>query len=355
MLLKDIAVIINAKLKGNPNCEIRGLASLEKADAQDLSFLINRHYRPFLKTTQAAAILLTEEDIPFYLDNGNVLISLNPKLSLAKIARLFESKTSLSKTIHPTVIIGEGCQIASSVSIGPGVVLGQQVTIGEEVVIGAGCIIGDGCIIQSNTVLKPRVTLYEKVHLGKSCVIHSGAVLGSNGFGYAYDNGSWIKMPDLGNVHIGDHVEIGANTTIDRGFLEDTKIGDGAIIDNLVQVGHNVTIGSRTAIAACVAIAGSTHIGADCLIGGAACISGHLEIADKVSITATSGVNHSISQPGVYSAGLPAKPNHIWRKNAARFQYLDDMARRIRALEVMQKEAAKGKVMQNAKRESEVE
>lgn len=329
--LQEIADCVGAKLQGDPECLILGLATLENAKPSQLSFLISRQYRKYLEKTAASAVLLTSSDAD--LCPVNALIADNPRLCLAKIARLFEKSNPNLPGIHPTAVIGPGCQIPSSVSIGAYSVIGSAVQLGEEVVVGAGTIIGNDCVVGAKTILRPKVTLYDNVRMGENCLIHSGAVLGGAGFGYAHDEGVWIKMPDLGGVEIGNAVEIGANTTVDRGFLEDTKIGHGVIIDNLVQVGHNVTIGDRTAIAACVAIAGSTSIGAYCLIGGAACISGHLEIGDKVSITATSGVNHSINSPGIYSSGLPAKPNHIWRKNAARFQYLDEMAKRIRSLE----------------------
>lgn len=331
--LQELAHQAGVKLQGDPDRRITGLASLEKAGAQELAFLTNRRYRKFLNDTKAGAVLLSPEDAAFC--SVPALISENPRLSLAKISQLFERKSQVKPGIHPTAVIGKDCEIPNTVDIGAYVVLGDRVVLGDQVVVGPQTVIGDDCHLGHHTVLKARVTLYDNVRLGNHCLIHSGAVLGSDGFGYAEDAGNWIKMPHLGGVTLGDKVEIGANTTIDRGFMEDTRIGNGAIIDNLVQVGHNVSIGERTAIAGCVAIAGSTSIGNGCLIGGGACLAGHLDIADGVCITATAGVNSSISMPGIYSAGLPAKPNHIWRKNAARFQYLDDMAKRLKVLEVM--------------------
>ena len=252
---------------------------------------------------------------------------------MVKVATLFQPEVVISPGIHKTAVIGEGCTIPASASIGPYCVIGKNVVLGEQVIIEAGSFIGENCIVNEKTHLKPRVTLYDNVKIGKHCLIHSGVVLGSDGFGFAQHEGQWVKMPHLAGVTLGNNVEIGANTTIDRGVLEDTVLGDGVIIDNLVQIGHNVNIGDRTAIAALAAIAGSTRIGKACLIGGGAMVGGHLEIADKVYLTATTGVNHSISQPGTYSAGFPAKPNAQWRKNVARFQYLDDMAKRLRVLE----------------------
>lgn len=346
MRLQELADSIGARLKGDPNCMITGLAALDAAGPTDLAFLTNTRYRKFLGQTRAAAVLLAPEDEAHCFEEDqknqnskiaikapNLLVAENPRLALAKVAAFFEKQSIVPPGIHPTAVVGSDCNIHSTAAIGPLVIIGSGVSIAADVVIGAGCSIGDNAVISPKTVLKSKVTLYDRVRLGESCLIHSGAVIGSDGFGFAHDGKGWVKMPHLGAVVLGNNVEIGANTTIDRGFLEDTCIGNGVIIDNLVQVGHNVSIGDYTAIAACVAIAGSTNIGKYCLIGGAACIAGHLDITDRVSITATTGVNSSINESGVYSAGLPAKPNHVWRKNAARFQYLDEMAKRIRALE----------------------
>lgn len=329
--LKEIADLIGATLQGDPNCIIFGIASLENAKAGEISFLSNRQYRKYLKTTNASAVIISPEDADTC--PAHVLITNNPRLSLVKVAKLFEKSAEVNSGIHTTSVVGKDCVIPASASIGAQCVLGNRVTLGEGTVLEPGCIIGSDCHIGSHTTLKARVTLYDNVRIGEHCLIHSGGVIGSDGFGFANQAGAWIKMPHLGGVKIGDHVEIGANTTIDRGFLEDTTLGDGVIIDNLVQIGHNVSIGAHTAIAGCVGIAGSTTIGGSCLIGGGANIAGHLQIANGIHITATSGVNHSLNIPGVYSSGFPAKPSHAWRKNVARFNFLDDMAKRIRALE----------------------
>jgi len=329
--LGALADLIGARLMGDPECVIQGIASLERAQSGELSFLSNRQYRKYLPSTQASAVIIGAEDVE--LCAVHALISENPRLSLAKAAKLFESEPELSIGVHPTVVMGKGCTIDPTASVGPQVVLGNRVRLEAGVVIGAGCVIGDDCSLGHQTQLSPRVTLYANVRMGKQCLIHSGAVIGSDGFGFANHQGAWVKMPHLGGVLIGDQVEIGANTTIDRGFLEDTVLGNNVIIDNLVQIGHNVSIGARTAIAGCVGIAGSAIIGESCLIGGGSSIAGHLQIADQVHITATSGVNHSLTTRGVYSSGFPAKPATQWRKNAARLQFLDEMARRLRVLE----------------------
>lgn len=329
--LEELALLTGAKLQGDPQCIVSGIAPLERAIEGDLSFLSHPRYRKFLTTTKASAVIVgmdAAQDCPVH-----ALISENPRLTLAKIAKLFEKPMESLPGIHATAIIGAECDIHTSVSIGAHCVIGNGVTLKAGGIVGPGSVIGDNCEIGEDTTLMAKVTLYNKIRIGNRCLIHSGAVIGSDGFGYASDEGTWVKMPHLGGVLIGDQVEIGANTTIDKGFLEDTVLEDGVIIDNLVQIGHNVSIGARTAIAACVGIAGSAKIGSGCLIGGCATIAGHLEIGDNVYITATSGVNSSILEPGVYSSGMPAKPNAIWRKNIARFSYLDDMAKRIRALE----------------------
>lgn len=360
--LAELATALGASLKGDPQCLVSRISVLEKAQKNDLSFLTQANYKKYLSSTQASAVILNAEDAKSCPPSCAMLIMENPRLGLVKAAEFFASRQecggysktennlkveetqsqedSLAKRIHPknsnvheTVIIGEGCQIPKSSSIGPYTVLGNNVILAENVKIGAGCSIGDNSSIGCGSELKARVTLYHQITLGEGCLIHSGVVIGADGFGYVREQDTWYKMPHLGGVVLGDFVEVGANTTIDRGAIEDTIIGSKVIIDNLVQIGHNVHIGERTAIAACTAIAGSTHIGKDCLIGGAACISGHLEIGDKVYITATTGVNHSIRLPGVYSAGMPARPNQQWRKNIARFNHLDEIAKRLRIVE----------------------
>jgi UDP-3-O-[3-hydroxymyristoyl] glucosamine N-acyltransferase len=336
--LETLADLIGARLQGDPHSLISGIASLKRAKAGEISFLSNAEYRKGLPSihrkdlasTKASAVILSADEAP--LCPVHALISENPRLSLAKAAKIFQKKESVIQGIHNSVIIGEGCKIPSSVSIGANVVLGNRVILGENVVISAGCIIGHDCILGDKTTLMPRVTLYDNVQMGKHGMIYSGAVIGGDGFGFANQEGDWIRLPHLGSVVMGDNVEIGANTTIDRGLLEDTILGNGVVIDNLVQVGHNASIGRGTAIAGCVAIAGSAVIGKFCLIGGGSRIVGHIEIADHVHLIATSMVTHSLKMRGVYG-GFPAKPVDLWRKNMARFHNLDDMARRLRAVE----------------------
>lgn len=336
--LEALADLIGARLQGDPLCRINGIAPLKSALSGQISFLSNAEYRKELPSiyrkdlasTKASAVIVSPKEA--LLCPVHALISDNPRLSLAKAAKLFENKETLPQGIHQTAIIGEDCHIPASVSIGANVVLGNRVKLGEGVIIGPGSILGNDCSLGYNTILMARVTIHDRVRLGQRCKICSGAVIGSEGFGFANQEGNWVRLPHLGSVVIGNAVEIGANTTIDRGLLEDTRLEDNVIIDNLVQIGHNVSIGMGTAIAGCVAIAGSATIGKYCLIGGAARIDGHIQIADHVHISAISVVTHSLNERGVY-AGFPAKPRDVWRKNMARFQSLDEMARRLRVLE----------------------
>jgi len=329
--LKQIADFLGAKLSGDPNAVVVGIAPLDKATASQISFLDNPQYRKFLPNTQAGAIVLKEEFAK--LTTRHCLIVDDPYVAYAKISALFVLKEDSASGIHATAIIGKDCIIDPSVSIGAYSVLGSGVHLGKNVKIAAHCILGDAVEINDNTKLYPNVNLYRKVKVGKNCLIHSGAVIGADGFGMANDRGKWVKIEQLGNVIIGDDVEIGANTTIDRGALEDTIIGDGVKIDNLVQIGHNVTVGANTVIAGCAGIAGSTKIGKNCLIGGAVGVSGHLEIVDGVILTAKTGVARSILAPGIYSSGINATPHRTWLRVVTHLHELDDIARRLKLLE----------------------
>ena len=329
--LAELAAVSGAELVGDADCIINGLAPLNKAQAGQLSFLDNAAYRPHLKTSQASAVVISPADANDC--TMHALITEHPRQCFAKLAALFVYKPSQFSGIHPTAIIGSGCKIAATASIGPYCVLGDNVVIGENTVVSATCFIGDSCTVDADCYLWPRVTLYHQVILGKRVIIHSGAVLGSDGFGMVNEQGVWRKIPQLGGVTIADDVEIGANTTIDRGTLENTVIETGVKLDNQIQIAHNVVIGAHTAIAACVGIAGSTRIGKHCMIGGATGIGDHLEIADGVMMTGMTMVTKSIHKPGVYSSGTGFQENHKWHKNVARFKQLDDIVRRLLELE----------------------
>lgn len=331
--LQAIAEYCGAILRAhNPNQLISGVASVETAQAHEISYIRGGQYRQYLSTTQAGALILTADLASEY--QGACLIHPNPYLAYAQTVGLLYPSKTFKISIHPTAQLGEGVVIGEGVHIGAYAVIGKNSTLAQGVIIGAHCTIGDDCQIGANTLLHPKVTLADQTEVGERCIIHSGAVLGADGFGFApKQDGSWFKIPQVGKVVLGNDVEIGANTTIDRAALGITRIGHGVKLDNLIQVGHNTEIGDHTAVAACTAIAGSAKIGRYCKIAGMCAIGGHLEIADGVTITATSMVTHSIRQTGVYSAGTTIQENSQWRKNAVRFHQLDKMARRLAELE----------------------
>ncbi len=329
--LEDLARYVDGRVEGDGQCEITHVATLQAAGKGDISFLSNRSYRRFLRDTGAAAVILTEGDREFC--QTNCLVVDNPYVAFARISALLNPAPTHTPGIHASAVIADDASISSTASIGAHVTIGSGARVGENVHIGPGCVIGDAVSVADESFIHSNVTLCRGVTLGKRCLVHPGAVIGSDGFGIANDNGVWVKVPQIGSVVVGDDVEIGANTTIDRGALDDTVIEDGVKLDNQIQVAHNVRIGAHTAIAGCVGIAGSAVIGKHCAIGGGAVVLGHLQITDHVQITAMSLVTRSIREPGVYSSGTPLQENDEWRKNFARFRRLDDMARRLNRLE----------------------
>lgn len=330
--LSEIAKIINGKLKGQ-ECEINGIASLEKAQSGQISFLSNSQFRSFLATTQASAVILTAQNANLCPKTASAIIVEDPYLGYAKAASLFIPETNKKSGIHPSAILGNNCKIDSSVSIGPYCVIGDNVEIQANTVLGAHCVIGSDCKIGKNTTFIANITLYSDVTIGDSVLIHAGVVIGSDGFGLANDKGKWQKIPQLGGVVIANEVEIGANTTIDRGALDDTIIEEGVKLDNQIQIAHNVQIGAHTAIAGCTGIAGSAKIGKHCMIGGSVSIVGHSEIVDKVILIGTASVERSITEPGIYGSGTGLLPFRELKKQGARYRQLDDIARRLQKLE----------------------
>lgn len=329
--LAEIAEKTGATLQGDGSCIIHSIAPLEHAQAGQISFLDNLKYRKWLVTTAASAVIINPkhaEECPV-----NALLSHNPYYTHALVTALFDPAPSPRMTIHPSAVIAETAEIAENVSVGANAVIGEYVKLAEGVVIGAGCVVDDGAQIGAQTRLYPNVTIYHGVQIGKRCVIQSGAVIGSDGFGFANEKGQWHRVRQIGSVVLGDDVDVGANTTIDRGAIANTEICNGAKVDNLVQIAHNVKIGEHTAIAGCVGIAGSTTIGKYCLIGGGVGISGHLTIGDQVFITAFSGVGSNLTEPGAYSSGLEVMPAREWNKQHARFRQLDKIARSVKQLE----------------------
>lgn len=329
--LEELARRFQGKARGNTDTLIEGVAALHTAGPRDIAYVSDRKYLPQLTSTKAGAVILTEAEAANY--SGSALIVANPHLCFAQVAQLFHAFPEFKPGTHPTAVVSPAAKVASSAWIGPNSVIEAGVSIGEGVYVGPGCHVGANATIGAKTRLTTNVVIGERCVTGDHCLFHPGAVIGSDGFGFARDGDRWIKVPQIGRVLIGNEVEVGANTTIDRGALNDTVIGDGVKLDNLIQIAHNVRIGENTAIAACVGIAGSTVIGRRCTIGGQAGVTGHLEIADDVHITAGSLVTSSIAQPGVYSASLKAEPAEKWRRNAARLHHLDELARRLAGLE----------------------
>lgn len=329
--LSHLASLLKAELVlRDTDLEVVGVAPFEKAKREHITFLSSAKYQKFLSQVQAGAVLITAEfakDCPV-----NTLIVKDPYVAFAKVAALFDEKSALVPGVHATALIDRDVVVPSSCSIGPYVVIKKGVRLGESVSIASHCVIDEDCVVGDQTELKAHVTLYSKVRLGKRCIIHSGVVLGSDGFGLANDNGVWLKIPQTGGVLIGDDVEIGANTTIDRGALEDTIIGHNVKIDNQVQIAHNVIIGDSTAMAAQVGIAGSTQIGRYCLLGGKVGVNGHIKIGDQIVVTAMSGVSRDLSEKGIYSASIPARPVVEWNKTMARLNRLDKLIEKVKVL-----------------------
>lgn len=329
--LQQLADEVGARVVGDPACRIEGVATLFGAGVGEIAFLSNSKYRKFLAGTAASAVILAEADVAFCATNA--LVVADPYLAYAKIAaRLTVSERPVGM-IHPSAVIAASARVAGTAFIAAHCVVEDDADIGDEVFLGPGCVVGRGSRIGERSRLVANVTICHGVVVGLRALVHPGAVIGSDGFGLANDRGRWVKVPQLGGVNIGDDVEIGANTTIDRGAIEDTVIENGVKLDNLIQIAHNVRVGAHSAIAAQVGIAGSAKIGARCVIAGQCGIAGHIEIADGTQFTGMSMVTKSVSEAGVYSSGIPAEPNRLWRRNVARFRQLEQLEKRIKALE----------------------
>ena len=331
--LGEIAAVADARLQG---CEaatvVAGVAPLHSAKFGQISFLTHPRYRSYLATTRATAVILSPEDARD--SPAPALVAANPHVAYARAALLFEPAAESRRGIHPTAWVSPTANVAADAWIGPHCSVEAGAVIETGVIVGPGCVIGEQTVIGADSRLVARVTICHRVRVGRRALVHPGAVIGSDGFGLALDSeGCWLKVPQLGSVLIGDDVEIGANTTIDRGALEDTVIEDGVKLDNQIQIAHNVRIGAHSALAGCVGIAGSAQIGRHCMLGGGVGVAGHLEIADHVQVTGMSLVAQSITEPGIYSSGLAVEPNRLWNKISARLRRLDEMFRRLAALE----------------------
>jgi UDP-3-O-[3-hydroxymyristoyl] glucosamine N-acyltransferase len=319
--LGELAVRFGLTLRGEPGLTVRSVATLSRANPGSLSFLANSRYRRQLECTRATAVILSAEDVAHC--PVAALIDPNPYLAYARIAALLHPETAPEPGIHPSAVVAGGARVAASASIGPLTVIEEGAHIGERVLVGPGCIVQKGASVGADSTLRSRVNLYPGVTLGMRCLLHAGAVVGADGFGFAPNSGTWEKVPQVGSVRVGDDVEIGANTTIDRGAIDDTVVENGVKLDNQIQVGHNVIIGAHTAIAACTGISGSTVIGQRCMIGGMVGFAGHLTIADDVVVTGCSLVSASIKKPGSYSSGMPTVETRLWRRMVAHLRRLD--------------------------------
>lgn len=330
-----LAQHLGAELRGDADARIDRLGPLETADAQTISFLANPRYQAQLAHSQAGCVIVGPALADVAAARGAALICADPYHAFARLTQWWAARTRRPPVpgVHPTAVVEEGAVIAADASVGPLCVVGRGARIGPGAVIGPQCQLGEEASVGAGTCLKARVLLSDACRIGERGIVHGGAVIGADGFGFAPHEGRWDKIEQLGAVRIGDDVEIGANTCIDRGALDDTVLGDGVKLDNLVQIGHNVRIGDHTAFAGCVGVAGSARIGRHCTAGGGAIILGHLEIVDHVHITAATLITRSIRKPGQYSGAFPFDDNAAWEKNAATLRQLHTLRERLRTLE----------------------
>jgi UDP-3-O-[3-hydroxymyristoyl] glucosamine N-acyltransferase len=329
--LREIRDRFGGEIAGDPATEVSRVAALETATSESIAFFASARYLAQLKATRAGAVIVAEPargatQLPR-------IVSANPYAYFARVSALLNPQAPAQPGIHASAVIDGSASISADAEIGPCVVIGAGARVGAGCVIGGGCCIGECAVIGAGTRLYANVTVYHGCVIGSRVILHSGVVIGADGFGIAMDEGRWLKVPQVGRVLIGDDVEIGANTTVDRGALDDTVIEEGVKLDNQIQIGHNVHIGAHTAIAACAGVAGSARIGRYCRIGGASGIAGHISIADHVEISTYTLVTKSINQPGTYTGAYVFEPHREWRRNAVQLRHLAELADRVRALE----------------------
>ncbi|MDF3020850.1 MAG: lpxD [Steroidobacteraceae bacterium] len=329
--LGELAVRFGCELRGDPAATVDSVAALSQAGPRAVSFLANPKYVAQLADTRAGAVILDARSAASA--RVPVLVAANPHATFARVATLLHPDPPLNPGVHPAATVSRSAQVDAGSEVAAGAFVGDDARIGAGCYIGPGSVvergarIGDGCRLVARVVIGPRVSL------GHRCIVQPGAVVGGDGFGYAPEKGTWVKVPQLGSVVVGDDVEIGANTTIDRGALEDTVIEDGVKLDNLIMIAHNCRIGAHSALAACVAIAGSSVLGKRCILGGKVGLTGHITLCDDVVVLGTSFISHSISKPGVYSSALPSEEAGVWRRIVGRIKRLDSMAKRLRNVE----------------------
>lgn len=329
--LIELVSRFGGELVDDNGVEVSSVAPIERAGPHDIAFVAQPKYLKQVETTAAGALILPPEGLG--LTQRPRIITSNPYLYFARVSALLNPLPRPAPGIHPAAVVHEQARVAPTASIGPGAVIGKGATVGERSVIGANCTIGDGTAVGDDCLLYAHVSIYHDCRIGDRVILHSGCVIGSDGFGLANEKGRWVKIPQTGRVIVGDDVEVGACTTIDRGALDDTVIEDGVKLDNLIQVAHNVKIGAHTAIAACTGIAGSAKIGKHCMIGGAAMIHGHIDIADGVRISTNTLITKSLTTPGTYTSALPFLEHGEWLKTAVHLRNLDRLVSRVRELE----------------------
>lgn len=339
--LGSIVDRLGGNLVGNPGVLVRQVATLEQATPDTIAFFANERYAAQLKSTRAGALIVGKSlretlHIPY-------IVAANPYAYFARVSALLNPAPAVAAGCKPGAVIDPQASLGTGVSVGANAVIEADAVIGSNCRIGAGSYVGAGVVLGDDCVLYPNVTIYHGCRLGKRVIVHAGVVIGADGFGIAMDEGRWIKVPQIGGVSIGDDVEIGANTTIDRGAMDDTVIEEGVKLDNQIQIGHNVHIGAHTAIAACAGVAGSARIGKFCRIGGASGINGHITIADHVEISTHTLITKSINEAGTYTGAYPFEKNRDWRRNAVNLRNLDELKAKVRALEQELQSAKKGK------------
>ncbi len=329
--LQQIADRLGGEVLGDDGVVVSRMASLASAKTGDLSFLASAKYRSLLAKTGAAAVVVGQAERD--LTPLPRIVTDNPYAYFARVSALLNPLEPAVPGVHASAVVHASALVPTSAAVAAHCHIGRNVRLGADVVIGPGCCLGDDVVVGDGSCLHANVTIYAGCELGKNCVLSSGVVIGADGFGYAEDGGKWVKIPQVGRVLIGSEVEIGANTTVDRGALDDTVIEDGVKLDNQVQVGHNCHIGAHSVIAGCVGIAGSARIGRHCRIGGAAMILGHLEIADGVTVSPGSMITRSLGKADTYTALMPFQSHAEWLRTAAHIRHLDDMAKRLARLE----------------------
>jgi UDP-3-O-[3-hydroxymyristoyl] glucosamine N-acyltransferase len=340
--LGEIVDTLGGELVGSPDLRIRQVATLEAAVADEISFLASHHYRPQLDRTHAGAVVLGTPDRDATARPR--IVAESPYLYFARLSALLNPPLAVRPGIHAAAAVHPEARIAPDAQIDACAVVGARAVVGAAAVIGPGCVVEEGASVGAGSRLAPNVVVRTDCVVGARCILHPGVVIGGDGFGMAESEGRWVKVPQIGRAILGDDVEVGANTTIDRGALGDTVIEDGVKLDNLIQIAHNVVIGAHTAVAACAGFAGSSRIGKYCRIGGAAMIHGHIEICDRTIVAAGTMVRKSITTPGIYDGFFPALPHRDWMKNLAHFNRLHEHADTIRKLEARIDALERGKL-----------